>query len=53
LLTQSSAMTLQLFRYPTDCRATGVGFSAGIGRLGPIVGAFAGGVLLDQQGGIY
>ena len=37
--------------YPTDCRSTGVGFAAGIGRLGPIVSAYAGGLLLDLSNG--
>lgn len=39
--------------YPTDCRASGVGFAAGVGRLGPIVSAFAGGLLLDLSEGLF
>lgn len=38
--------------YPTDCRSTGIGFAAGIGRTGPIVSAFAGGLLLDLPNGL-
>ncbi|WP_337180554.1 MFS transporter [Sphingopyxis granuli] len=37
--------------YPTDCRSTGVGFAAGVGRLGPILSAVAGGIFLDMKGG--
>lgn len=37
--------------YPTDCRSTGVGFAAGIGRIGPIVSAYAGGLMLDLANG--
>jgi len=39
--------------YPTDCRSTGVGFAAGIGRLGPIVSAAVGGILLDMPQGSF
>jgi AAHS family 4-hydroxybenzoate transporter-like MFS transporter len=37
--------------YPTFCRSSGVGWALGAGRLGGIVSAFAGGVLLTQGGG--
>ncbi|MFM0742114.1 aromatic acid/H+ symport family MFS transporter [Paraburkholderia xenovorans] len=32
--------------YPTDCRATGVSWANGIGRMGSVVGSLAGGVML-------
>ncbi len=35
--------------YPTEVRATGVGWAIGLGRLGAVVGPFVGGVLIDQQ----
>jgi MFS transporter, AAHS family, 4-hydroxybenzoate transporter len=38
--------------YPTHCRSTGIGFAAGVGRLGPIISAAGGGLLLDIPGGI-
>jgi AAHS family benzoate transporter-like MFS transporter len=34
--------------YPTGARATGVGWSLGVGRLGAIVGPVAGGLVLDS-----
>lgn len=34
--------------YDTHCRATGVGFVAGVGRLGAITSAFGGGLLLKS-----
>ncbi|MCX5543084.1 aromatic acid/H+ symport family MFS transporter [Paraburkholderia sp. CNPSo 3076] len=33
--------------YPTDCRATGVSWANGIGRLGSVVGSVAGGAMLS------
>jgi AAHS family 4-hydroxybenzoate transporter-like MFS transporter len=48
---QVGLYTLAAGAYPTDCRSTGVGFAAGIGRLGPIVSAYAGGLLLDLTNG--
>jgi hypothetical protein len=36
--------------YPTAVRATGIGWAIGIGRVGTILGAAAGGPLLDQFG---
>jgi AAHS family 4-hydroxybenzoate transporter-like MFS transporter len=36
--------------YPTAIRATGIGWAIGIGRVGTILGAAAGGPLLDQFG---
>ncbi|MCG8505173.1 MAG: MFS transporter, partial [Sphingomonadales bacterium] len=32
--------------YPTAARATGIGWALGIGRIGSIIGPFAGGVLI-------
>lgn len=37
--------------FSTGCRATGIGFAAGVGRLGPIISAAAGGLILDQPNG--
>lgn len=37
--------------YPTVCRATGVGWALGAGRLGGILSAFVGGALFAQSGG--
>ncbi|MEM5404349.1 aromatic acid/H+ symport family MFS transporter [Paraburkholderia unamae] len=34
--------------YPTDCRATGVSWANGIGRLGSVVGSVAGGAMLSM-----
>ncbi|RLA09582.1 MAG: 4-hydroxybenzoate transporter [Gammaproteobacteria bacterium] len=36
--------------YPTAVRATGIGWAIGLGRIGTILGAAAGGPLLDQYG---
>lgn len=36
--------------YPTAVRATGIGWAIGLGRVGTILGAAAGGPLLDQYG---
>jgi MFS family permease len=36
--------------YPTACRAAGVGWAVGIGRLGGVLSAFAGGVLMARAG---
>jgi AAHS family 4-hydroxybenzoate transporter-like MFS transporter len=36
--------------YPTHCRAAGVGWAVGIGRLGGVLSAFAGGVLMARVG---
>ncbi|MEM7374388.1 MAG: MFS transporter [Bacteroidota bacterium] len=35
--------------YPTEIRATGVGWAIGLGRFGAVVGPYIGGVLIDQQ----
>ncbi|HEY5613810.1 MAG TPA: MFS transporter, partial [Lysobacter sp.] len=37
--------------YPTACRSSGVGWALGVGRIGGIVSAFAGSMLLTQAGG--
>ena len=41
--------TLAATYYPTAARSTGVGAALGVGRLGAILGPYAGGVLLAQQ----
>lgn len=48
---QAALYALAAAAYPTNCRSTGIGFVAGIGRLGAIVSAFAGGVVLSQMNG--
>ena len=34
--------------YPTECRATGVGWAIGLGRFGAVVGPMAGGMLITS-----
>ena len=46
---QPGLNTLAANYYPTAARSTGVGAALGVGRLGAIVGPYAGGVLLGQQ----
>jgi MFS transporter, AAHS family, 4-hydroxybenzoate transporter len=46
---QPGLNTLAATYYPTVARSTGVGAALGVGRLGAIVGPYAGGVLLAQQ----
>jgi AAHS family 4-hydroxybenzoate transporter-like MFS transporter len=46
---QPGLNTLAATYYPTAARSTGVGAALGVGRLGAIVGPYAGGVLLAQQ----
>lgn len=41
---------LAVIIYPTAVRATGIGWAIGLGRIGTILGAAAGGPLLDQYG---
>jgi MFS transporter, AAHS family, 4-hydroxybenzoate transporter len=36
--------------YPTICRAAGVGWAVGVGRLGGVLSAFAGGMLMARAG---
>ena len=46
---QPGLNTLAASYYPTALRSTGVGAGLGFGRLGAIIGPYAGGVLLAQQ----
>jgi MFS transporter, AAHS family, 4-hydroxybenzoate transporter len=46
---QPGLNTLAATYYPTIARSTGVGAALGVGRLGAILGPYAGGVLLAQQ----
>jgi AAHS family 4-hydroxybenzoate transporter-like MFS transporter len=46
---QIGANALAARSYPTAIRATGVGWSLGIGRVGSIIGPIVGGVLLSLQ----
>lgn len=46
---QPGLNTLAATYYPTALRSTGVGAGLGVGRLGAIVGPYAGGVLLAQH----
>ncbi len=48
---QAALYGLAAAAYPTNCRSTGVGLVAGVGRLGSITSAFAGGVVLSLPGG--
>ena len=45
---QVGANALSAAFYPTDCRATGVSWANGIGRLGSVVGSIAGGAMLTM-----
>ncbi len=49
--TQVGAYTVGAHVYATDVRSTGVGAAAGLGRIGGILSAFAGGALLTWFGG--
>jgi MFS transporter, AAHS family, 4-hydroxybenzoate transporter len=44
---QVGANALTAAFYPTDCRATGVSWANGVGRLGSVVGSVAGGAMLS------
>jgi MFS transporter, AAHS family, 4-hydroxybenzoate transporter len=45
---QVGANALTAAFYPTDCRATGVSWANGVGRLGSVVGSVAGGAMLSM-----
>ncbi|WP_322051589.1 MFS transporter [Paraburkholderia bannensis] len=45
---QVGANALSAAFYPTDCRATGVSWANGVGRLGSVVGSVAGGAMLSM-----
>jgi len=46
---QIGANSLAAKSYPTSIRATGVGWSLGIGRIGSVIGPVIGGLLLSMQ----
>lgn len=46
---QMSAIAVSARLYPTAIRATGVGWAFGVGRIGAVVGPFAGGLLVDAK----
>jgi AAHS family 4-hydroxybenzoate transporter-like MFS transporter len=48
---QVGAYTVAAYVYPTECRSSGVGWAAGVGRLGGILSAFSSGLLLSRFGG--
>jgi AAHS family 4-hydroxybenzoate transporter-like MFS transporter len=45
---QVGAYALSAAYYPTDCRATGVSWANGIGRIGSVVGSVAGGTMMSM-----
>lgn len=45
---QVGANALSAAFYPTDCRATGVSWANGVGRMGSVVGSVAGGAMLSM-----
>lgn len=45
---QVGAYALSAAFYPTDCRATGVSWANGVGRLGSVLGSMGGGTLLSM-----
>ncbi|MBB5374408.1 MFS transporter [Acidocella aromatica] len=46
---QVGANALAASFYPTDCRATGVSWANGVGRIGSVVGSMSGGALIAMQ----
>ena len=48
---QTASNALVAEYYPTSIRATGIGWSLGIGRIGGIIGPIIGGILLSMGGG--
>lgn len=46
---QVGANALSAIFYPTDCRATGVSWANGVGRIGSVVGSMSGGALIAMQ----
>lgn len=46
---QSCISVLAASFYPTHCRATGVSWASGVGRIGSVVGSMVGGALLAWQ----
>jgi len=45
---QVGANALSAAYYPTDCRATGVSWANGVGRMGSVVGSVGGGTMLSM-----
>lgn len=45
---QVGANALSAAYYPTDCRATGVAWANGVGRMGSVVGSVGGGTMLSM-----
>jgi AAHS family 4-hydroxybenzoate transporter-like MFS transporter len=46
---QVGANALSASFYPTDCRATGVSWANGVGRIGSVVGSVGGGAMLSMN----
>lgn len=46
---QVGANALSASFYPTDCRATGVSWANGVGRIGSVLGSMGGGTLIAMQ----
>lgn len=46
---QVGANALSASFYPTDCRATGVSWANGVGRIGSVLGSMGGGALVAMQ----
>jgi AAHS family 4-hydroxybenzoate transporter-like MFS transporter len=46
---QVGANALSASFYPTDCRATGVSWANGVGRIGSVVGSVGGGAMLSME----
>ncbi|MCB5944965.1 MFS transporter [Acidocella sp. KAb 2-4] len=46
---QVGANALAASFYPTDCRATGVSWANGVGRIGSVVGSMSGGALIAMK----
>lgn len=49
---QVGANALSAALYPTDCRATGVSWANGIGRMGSVLGSMGGGAMLSMGLGL-
>lgn len=49
--TQVGLFVLGAYLYPVACRAAGIGFGLGVGRVGAILSAIGGGQLVMAQGG--
>jgi MFS transporter, AAHS family, 4-hydroxybenzoate transporter len=49
---QAALYALAAHAYPASCRATGIGFAGTVGRVGAILSALGGGVVLDWPSGV-